>query len=112
MAVVNNRSNGGAKKLRPTGALHASFRRLRITLRGVVIEDIADTVAFIKCLMFDQVLKTRLKTQAEGFGLSRDIKYLDTIKTLPGTTSYQPVAFKPFSGVIIQFKHLQLRCCL
>ena len=56
-AVGNNGPNGGAKKLGPTGALHAFFRRLRITVRGVAVEDIADTVAFIKCLMFDQVLK-------------------------------------------------------
>ena len=38
--VVNNDTTG--RVLRPVRAVHAFFRRLRITLRGVVIEDIMD----------------------------------------------------------------------
>jgi hypothetical protein len=62
--------------------------------------------------MFDvlQSSKSRLKTQAEGFGLSRDMQYLDTLTTLSGITSYQPVAFEQLSGVLIQVNQLPLRC--
>ena len=39
--VVNNGTSAN-KVLRPIGAVYACFNRLRITMRGVVIEDIMD----------------------------------------------------------------------
>ena len=38
--VVNNDPNPATKKLRPIGKAHAFFRRLRISVRGQIIEDI------------------------------------------------------------------------
>ena len=40
--VVNTDPGTSFKVLRPLGAVHAFFRRPRITTRGVVIEDIMD----------------------------------------------------------------------
>ena len=40
MFDVVNDDNDGVKKLRPLGRCHAFFRRLRIAVRGQIIEDI------------------------------------------------------------------------
>jgi hypothetical protein len=71
---VGNNDTTGARVLRPVGAVHAFFRRLRITMRGLVIEDIMDYNRVHE--MFDILSspQARLNTQAEGFGHNTDNK--------------------------------------
>ena len=86
--VVNNDPNGGAKKLRPLGAVHAFFRRLRITMRGVVIEDIADYNRVHEMFNILQTKGARSNDMAEGFGNNADFNLLDTAARLPGIDSH------------------------
>ena len=47
--VMNNDPDGGNKKLRPLGAVHAFFRRLRITMRGWLLKISRITTVSTKC---------------------------------------------------------------
>jgi hypothetical protein len=109
--VVNNDPDGGAKQVRPLGAVHAFFRRLRITMRGVVIEDIADYNRVHEMFNTLQTIGARSNDRAEGFGNNEDINKLNTTTLLPGIDSFQTVCFKPLCGLFMQTKYIPLRYC-
>jgi hypothetical protein len=109
--VVNNDPGDGSKKLRPLGAVHAFFRRLRVTMRGVVIEDIQDYNRVHEMFNILQTKGARANDRTEGFGYNQDIEELDTSGLLPGITNYQTVCFKPLCGLFMQGKYLPLRYC-
>ncbi len=75
--IINNDPDGGAKKLRPL-AVHAFFRRLRVTMRGVVIEDIADYNRVHEMFSVLQTSGARLNDSAEGLGYGIDISKMLT----------------------------------
>ena len=97
--------------LRPLGAVHAFFRRLRITMRGVVIEDIMDYNRVHE--MFDILSspQPRANTKAEGFGNSIDNKNIEDPRKIPGIKRQMTVCFKPLSGILMQSKYIPLRYC-
>ena len=110
MGVVNADQTNN-RRLRPIGLVHAFFRHLRITMRGVVIEDISDYARVHE--MFD-ILATpqaRKNAQAEGFGYDRPVDELNTLALLPGIARFQTVCFKPLAGILQQAKYIPLRYC-
>ena len=109
--VVNDGRNGGAKALRPIGAVHGFFRRLRVTMRGVVIEDISDYNRVHEMFNVLQTTGARANDRAEGFGGHLDIKSLNTVALLPGIDTLQTVCFKPLCGLFMQTKYIPLRYC-
>jgi len=58
---------GLTKVLRPIGPPHAFFRRLRVTMRGVVIEDIMDYNWVSDMFDIMSPSTTRFNSRAEGF---------------------------------------------
>ena len=102
---------GVAKVWRPLGQVHAFFRRLRITMRGVVIEDIMDYNRVHE--MFDILCppQTRMNTAAEGFGHNNNNRYLDDPNELLQIATTMTVCFKPLSGILMQSKFIPLRYC-
>ena len=78
--VVNN-DTANSKVLRPLGAVYAFFRRLRITMRGVVIEDIMDYNRVHEMFDILSFSKARAKTKAEVFGNNLDNKNLEKTPT-------------------------------
>jgi hypothetical protein len=103
---VVNADQTGARVLRPLGQVHAFFRRLRITMRGVVLEDTTDYARVHE--MFD-ILSTpqaRLNAQVEGFGYDRPVQELGTLALLPGIHRFQTVCFKPLAGILLQAKYI------
>ena len=108
MDVVND-DNDGTKKLRPIGRVHAFFRRLRIAVRGQIIEDIDNFNRVSELFHVLQTTASRENDNIEGFGYQDDIASLNTAALLPGTTDYQSVMFKPLSGLFHQTKYLPLR---
>jgi hypothetical protein len=101
------------KTLRPIGPVHAFFRRLRITMRGVVIEDIMDYNRVSE--MFDLLSppQTRFNTKVEGFGQNW-VNGEDTMSdpnNIYGIHDRQTVCFKPLCGILMQTKFIPLRYC-
>ena len=99
------------KVLRPIGSVHAFFRRLRVTMRGVVIEDIMDFNRVSE--MFDILSspQARLNAQAEGFGHNLDNKNIINPNDLLGIRNQMTVCFKPLCGLLMQSKYIPLRYC-
>jgi hypothetical protein len=99
------------KTLRPIGYCHGFVRRLRISVRGQIIEDIQDYTRVSHMFNIFQNAETRLNDLCEGFGYFDDIKELEEIGELPGikSGSYQTVMFKPLCGIFNQTKYLPLR---
>jgi hypothetical protein len=108
--VVNN-DGDITKKLRPIGYCHAFFRRIRISVRGQIIEDIQDFNRVSHMFNLFENPQSRLNAAAEGFGYYEDIRELDTTAELPGISGglYQTVMFKPLCGLFNQSKYLPLR---
>ncbi len=68
MFDVINTDPDAAKTLKPIGYCHGFFRRLRLSVRGQIIEDIQDFNRVSHMFyMFDSP-QTRLNDMAEGFG--------------------------------------------
>jgi hypothetical protein len=111
MFDVVNTDGDITKTLRPIGYCHGFFRRLRISVRGQIIEDIQDYTRVSHMFNIFQNSETRLNDMAEGFGYFDDIKELEEIGELPGikSGSYQTVMFKPLCGIFNQTKDLPLR---
>jgi len=119
--VINNDQTASAplppatwpqtKVLRPLGPVHAFFKRLRITMRGVVIEDIMDFNRVSE--MFDLCTPTanRVNNLAEGFGNNWFNDRLANPKDIKGISTYQTVCFKPLCGIFMQSKFIPLRYC-
>ena len=63
---VVNADQTGARVLRPVRMVHAFFRRLRITMRGVVIEDMSDYARVHEMFDIFATPQARKTAQAEG----------------------------------------------
>jgi hypothetical protein len=100
-----------AKVLRPLGPVHAFFRRLRITMRGVVIEDIMDYNRVQEMFEICTPSANRVNTRAEGFGYNWENEKLASPENIPGFGTMQTVCFKPLCGILMQTKFIPLRYC-
>ncbi len=100
--VVNDDRDGGNNKLRPLGDVHAFFQRLRISIRGIVIEDISDFNRVSHMFSVLQSKGSRVNERCEGFGYHDDIDSLDKVDLLVGIDTHQTVMFKPLSGFFNQ----------
>jgi hypothetical protein len=107
--VVNEDQGTGAKTLRPIGRPHAFFRRLRISVRGQIIEDIDNFNRVSELFHMLQTPASRENDDIEGFGYNKDISELTNATLLPGILRSQTVMFKPLSGLLHQTKYLPLR---
>ena len=107
--VVNNDSNPSVKKLRPIGKAHAFFRRLRISVRGQIIEDIDNYNRVSELFHILQTRQSRANDMIEEFGYNYDIWALDNTVKLPGIQTSQTVMFQPLCGIFQQTKYLPLR---
>ena len=99
------------KVLRPLGPVHAFFRRLRITMRGVVIEDIMDFNRVSEMLDICTPAANRVNTKVEGFGNNWEKDKLASPEKLPGIKKSQTMCFKPLCGILMQTKFIPLRYC-
>jgi hypothetical protein len=111
MDVVNTDPGTNFKVLRPIGAVHAFFRRLRLTMRGVVIEDIMDYSRVSEMFDILSAPQVRLNAQAEGFGHNTDNKNITDPNDLLGIRNQMTVCFKPLSGILMQSKYIPIRYC-
>jgi hypothetical protein len=111
MFDVMNTDPDITKTLRPIGYCHGFYRRLRISVRGQILEDISDWNRLSHMFNIFENAETRLNDMCEGFGSFDDIKELEEIGELPGikSGSYQTVMFKPLCGIFNQTKYLPLR---
>ena len=106
--VVNDDADTAAKQLRPLGRPHAFFRRLRISVRGQIIEDIDNFNRVSELFHILQTPASRKNDFIEGFGYNADIQDM-ALATMSGITTKQSVMFKPLSGILQQTKYLPLR---
>ncbi len=107
--VVNSDADPATKKLRPIGRAHAFFRRLRVSVRGQIIEDIDNYNRVCELFHILQTPASRENDAIEQFGYNKDIADLNTTALLPGITNYQTVMFQPLCGIFQQTKYLPLR---
>jgi hypothetical protein len=107
--VVNEQ--GAPLVIRPLSQPSAFFRRLRVTMRGVVIEDIMDYNGVSE--MFDILSppQTRANTRTEGFGFNERLDRIPNANVYLGISDRQTVCFKPLCGILMQTKFLPLRYC-
>jgi hypothetical protein len=106
--VVNDDNVG--KTLKPIGRCHGFFRRLRISVRGQIIEDIQDYTRVHHMFNVLQGPQVRLNESCEGFGYTDDAEGLATPGTLPGIGG-STGAVKPSCGLFQQTKYIPLRYC-
>ena len=99
------------KTLKPLGHCHGFFRRLRLSVRGQIIEDIQDFNRVSHMFNLFESPETRFNDMCEGFGYNDDIDQLTHIGTLAGIAvgQYQTVMFKPLCGLFNQAKYIPLR---
>ena len=107
-----NTSRDDTKTPKPTGYCHGFFRRLRISVRGQIIEDSSDFNRVSHMFKLFESPETRFNDMCEGFGYKVDIDRLEYLGDLPGIFKgqYQTVMFKPLCGLFNQAKYLPLRC--
>jgi hypothetical protein len=105
--VVND--GGTAALLRPMGKCHAFFRRLRISVRGQIIEDIDNYNRVSELFHILQGNESRTNDMIESFGYDEELMNMNSFITLPGIEKSQTVMFKPLSGLLSQTKFLPLR---
>ena len=94
------------KVIRPMGSPAAFFRRLRITMRGVVIEDIMDYNRVSEMFEILTSSAVRRNTMTEGFGMNyvNDTASTEVLLDYGGIVTRQTVCFKPLSGILMQTK--------
>ena len=109
--IVNEDPNGGAKALRPLGDVYAFFRRMRISIRGIIVEDIDNYNRLSHMFSIFQSEGSRKNEKCEGFGYNDNIANMSTDDELGGIASHQTVMFKPLSGFFSQAKFLPLKYC-
>ena len=107
--VVNADPIPGTKKLRPIGKAHAFFRRLRISVRGQIIEDIDNYNRVSEMFHCLQTRHSRNNDAIEEFGYNYDIEDMTTVDLFPGIQNSQTVMFQPLCGLFQQTKYLPLR---
>jgi len=105
--VVNEE---GGKVLRPVGRVHAFFRRLRLSVRGQIIEDIDNFNRVSEMFHLLQSPASRENDSIEGFGTG-DVSRLNSFARFPGIATKQTVMFKPLCGLFHQAKYIPLRYC-
>ena len=112
MFDVMNTSGDATKSLKPIGQCHGFFKRLRLSIRGQIIEDISEFARVSHMFNLFKSPETRFNDMCEGFGYNDDVELLTTIGKLPGmfANQCQTVMFKPFCGLFNQAKYLPLRC--
>ncbi len=91
--VVNNDPAPGTKLLRPIGKAHAFFRRLRISVRGQIIEDVDNYNRVSELFHILQSKQSRNNDSAEEFGYEGDIWGLDTTIKLPALQTHKQSCF-------------------
>ena len=106
MFDVRNTDQSMLKTLKPLGYCHGFLRRLRLSVRGQIIEDIQDFNRVSHMFSLFESPQTRLNDACEGFGYSEDILMLHSIGELPGITAdeYHTVMFRPLCGLFNQSK--------
>ena len=72
--VVNNDATPGTKFLRPIGKAHAFFRRLRISVRGQIIEDIDNFNRVSEMFHTLHTPHSRANDMVEEFGYNGDMR--------------------------------------
>ena len=112
MFDVVNTDGDDTKTLKPIGLCHGFFRRLRLSVRGQIIEDIQDFNRVSHMFNLFESPETRFNDMCEGFGYHDDIDQLTGIEDLAGIPagSYQTIMFKTLCGLFNQAKYLPLRC--
>ena len=72
------------------------FRRLRLSVRGQIIEDIQDIYRVSHMFNLFESPQTRVNDTCEGFGYFDDVLHLDEVGEIPGIRVglYQTVMFK------------------
>jgi len=108
--VVNADNEPNVKRLRPIGKAHAFFRRLRISVRGQIIEDIDNYNRVSEMFHTLQTPHSRANDMVEEFGYNVDIAFLNSVAKFPGIGQVsQTVMFQPLCGIFQQTKYLPLR---
>ena len=108
---VVNTDGDITKTLKPLGYCHGLFRRLRLSVRGQIIEDMKDFYRVSHMFNLFESPQTRLNDACEGFGDFDDILHLKEVGDIPGIEVglYQTVMCKPLCGLFNQSKYLPLR---
>ena len=99
------------KQLRPIGRPHAFFRRLRLSVRGQIIEDIGNLNRVSELFHLPQSPASRKNDMIEGFGHNIPISQMNTTIKFQGISDKQSVMFKPLCGLFHQTKYIPLRYC-
>ena len=108
--VVNTHGTPETNRLRPIGKAHAFFRRLRISVRGQIIEDIDNYNRVSELFHILQSKQSRNNDSAEEFGYEGNIWDLNDTTKLPGLgAGSQTVMFQPLCGIFQQTKYLPLK---
>ena len=107
--VVNADNAPNTKLLRPIGKAHGFFRRLGISVRGQIIEDIDNYNRVSELFHILQSKQSRANDATEEFGYFGDIWTLNDTVKLPGTAGSQTVMFQPLCGIFQQTKYLPLK---
>jgi hypothetical protein len=110
-SIVNDDPNGGAKKLRALGDVCAFFRRMRISIRGIIVEHIDQYNRLSQMCSLFQSEGSCKHEKCEGFRYNDSIENMDTDNELGGIAASQTVMFKPLSGFFSQAKFLPLAYC-
>ncbi len=109
--VINTDPDLG-KTLEPIGYCHGFFRRLRLSVRAQIIEDIQDFKRVSHMFHLFKSKAVAYNDGCEGFGYHEDIEELNEIGEVPGISAneHHTVMFKPLCGLFNQAKYLPLRC--
>jgi hypothetical protein len=108
--IVNADNSPSTKRLRPIGKAHAFFRRLRISVRGQIIEDIDNYNRVSEMFHILQTKHSRGNDMIEEFGYNLDVSAMTNVALFPGIgATSQTVMFQPLCGIFQQTKYLPLR---
>ena len=97
MLDVLNADGDSAKTLKPKGYRHGFFHRLRLSVRGQIIEDVQDFDRVSHSLNMFENPQTRFNDNCSGFVYFDDIIHLYEAVEIPGIKAglCQTVMFKP-----------------
>ena len=111
LKVMFDVSNTGNKAvpLLPIGRAHAFFKRLVISCRGVIMEDISDFNAVSEMFYLLNGGDSNKNNSVEEFGYTNNVKDRSTVAAYPGITAdNKTVSFTPMCGLIDIKKYLPL----
>lgn len=108
MFDVSNTGNNTLPLL-PIGRAHAFFKRLVISCRGVILEDISDFNAVSEMFYLLNGGDSNKNNSVEEFGYTNNVKDRSTLATYPGILAdNKTVSFTPMCGLIDIKKYLPL----